>query len=132
MKRRHLGFANHSLNGVIIGLAIALAAVVPLAGTFGKLPGAPAGWPGWTLIGIGVVLYVVAGFATWEMMLFLGAVGLGVPWGAWALLELAGLVRPLTEASGRWAWYVLYAHALAPVLLAGALFLWLWLRGRRE
>lgn len=103
MKRHYLGFANHALNGAIIGLAVALAIGAPLANALRSLPGAPEGWLGWTLLGIALVLYVVAGFATHELMLVLVALGLGLPWGAWSLLEVAGLAQPVTAASGRWA-----------------------------
>lgn len=114
--------------GVSIALVFAIAAGLPLVGGLRTLPGAPPAWLGLTLLAIGFALYLVAGFATQELILFLGLLGLGVPWGLWALLEFAGVVGPVT--SGPWAWYLLYAHALTPVILAGAFFLPVWIRGR--
>src|SRR5574341_934686 len=118
--------------GAAIGLGLALAIAMPLAGEVSKLPGAPPEWLAWTLLAICLVLYVVVGFAIQELMFFLGLLGLLVPWGVWSLLELAGLVGPVREASGRWAWYVLYVYALTPLFLAGVFFLLIRLRRRRE
>lgn len=118
--------------GASIGLVFAATAAAVLIGDLDKLAGAPEPWLAWTLLGIGGVLYLVVGFVIEELIFFLGVLGIGVPWLAWWALQQFGVVGPLAATAGSWTWYVLYAHALAPLLLAGAFFLSLWLRARRR
>src|SRR5215472_1999150 len=131
MRRPQRGFTCHPCMGAAIGLAFASSAAAVLVGDLRTLPGAPEGWFAWMLLGTGFVLYLVVGFATQELIFFFGVLGIGLPWAIWWLLQEFGAVGPLAETAGRWAWYVLYAHALAPVLLGGAFFLWMWLRSRK-